>query len=296
MRFRPAPLLALALTGAATSLPRASGQDAPTLPERYDLRHPDARFELPHRLDEVSGLAFSEDGRLYAHEDESGTVYTIDPRTGAVDDGFAIGPGHRAVRDDFEGIAVAGERIFLVSSRGFLYEFRSTATGEVTPARLTDTGLGRGCEVEGLTYDPSTRSLLLACKTVAPHPDEIRIHRLPLDPQAPVPPPLRVPFRRLQPFGLERGLHPSGIDVDPTTGSFVLVAAREEALVEISRDGRVLSVFGLGHGHPQAEGVAFGPDGRLYVSDEAHGRRAHLTVYAPVHASGGEGGVVWDGA
>jgi uncharacterized protein YjiK len=59
-----------------------------------------------------------------------------------------------------------------------------------------------------------------------------------------------------------------------------VVAAEEAAIVELSPDGRVLSAFELPHGrHPQAEGIGFGPDGRLYISDEGHGRRARLTVY-----------------
>jgi uncharacterized protein YjiK len=272
-------------------------QVGPPLSERFDLRHHVARFALPRRLDEVSGLAFSGDGRLWAHQDEAGVVYGVDPTTGDVDRGFALGALDAPLRDDFEGLAVAGDRFFLVSSRGLLYEFRRPLEGEAAPARVTDTGLGRRCEVEGLTYDASTRSLVLACKTVAPEADEIRIHRLPLDPDTPPPPPLRVPFRHLTPFGLTDGVHPSGIDVDPSSGTFVLVAAREEALVEISREGRVLSVLGLGRGrHPQAEGVAFGPHGRLHLADEGHGRRAHLTIYGPPRTRGTGKGSGWDGA
>lgn len=299
-----AALVAFALpaTGrlALATAPGWGEQEAP-LPRRYDLRHEVARFDLPHRLDEVSGLAFTVDGRLFAHQDESGMLYAIDPEDGDVDHGFAIGSAARPMRDDFEGLVVVGERWFLVSSRGVLYEFRAAAEGEASPVRVTDTGLGRGCEVEGLAYDAAAESLLFACKTVAPRSDEIRIHRLPLDPDAPAPPPLRVPFRRFEPFGLDDGVHPSGIDVDPATGSLVLVAAREEALIELSPGGQVLSVYDLGHGrHPQAEGVAFGPDGRLYIADERGGRRAHLTVYGPPteRAEGpkGEEGEPWDGA
>lgn len=297
MTLRAAFLLVLGLAGAAPAgPPTAEAQDPRSLTARYDLRRHLARFDLPHRLDEVSGLAFSPDGRLWAHQDESGIVFAIDPETGNVDDGFTLGSPDAPVRDDFEGLAVAGDRFFLVSSRGLLYEFRRVPEDEATPARVTDTGLGRGCEVEGLTFDAATASLLLACKTVSAHSDEIRIHRLPLDPRAPVPPPVRVPFRQFEPFGL-RSVHPSGIDVDPATGTFVLVAAREEAILEISPEGRILSVFGLGRGrHPQAEGVAFGPDGRLYIADERSPRRAHLTVYGPPERRATGKGAGWGGA
>lgn len=280
-----------------TGRPTAAGQSTPSLGERFDLEHRVARFELPHRLEEISGLAFSEDGRLYAHGDERGIVYAIDTETGDVDHGFALGSPSAPVAGDFEGLARVGDRWFLVSSRGLLYEFRRVAEGEASAIRVTDTGVGRSCEIEGLAYEPASRSLLLACKTIAPKADEFRVHRLPIDPAAPVPPPLRVPFEALAPFGLKHGLHPSGIDVDPRTGSLVLVAAREEAIVEISPQGSVLSALELSKSrHPQTEGIAFGPDGRLYLSDEGGGHRGRLTVYAPRnHAPDRGGGNTWPG-
>lgn len=286
--------------------PRLGAQEAPgmevaqrgaPLTERFDFDHRAARFELPRRLVEISGLAFSAGGRLYGHGDEVGILYAIDTRTGDVDRGFALGSPTAPVAGDFEGVAVVGDRWFLASSRGLLYEFREAAEGEASPIRVTDTGVGASCEIEGLAYEPATHSLLLACKTIAPKADEFRVHRLPIDPSTPVPPPLRVPFGALEPFGLKHGLHPSGIDVDPQTGNLVLVAAHEEAIVEISPDGRVLSGLKLSRNrHPQTEGIAFGPDGRLYLSDEGHGGRARLTVYAPRRETLRGGEDPWPGA
>lgn len=258
----------------------AGVQEPPSLAHRYDFEHRRQRFDLPGRLDEVSGLAFDAAGTLLAHDDERGTVYRIDPDEGSVDRGFRL--GDTRIRDDFEGIAVAGERIFMVSSRGLLYELRAAPERTDTPVRVTDTHLGRTCEVEGLAYRAEGDELLLACKTLPPGSAEIRVHRLPLDPDVSAPPPIRASFARLVPFGLDRGFHPSGLDVDPATGRIVLVAAVEEALVELEPDGTVVSVVKLSRSrHPQPEGIAFGPDGLLYVADEANGRDARLSVYGP---------------
>lgn len=194
MTARPTLLYSLALAigaaaagrgGPAPDAPRSvARQAAPTLTERYDLEHRAAHFELPRRLQEISGLAFADDGRLFAHGDERGIVYAIDTDTGDVDHGFALGSPSAPVPGDFEGIARVGERWFLVSSRGLLYEFRHVAEGEASPIRVTDTGVGGSCEIEGLTYEPASNSLLLACKTIAPRADEFRVHRLPIDPAA----------------------------------------------------------------------------------------------------------------
>lgn len=275
MILRAALLLAaVGLLGTGTPPP------PPGFLAHLDLDDPLSRFRLPGRLAEASGLAFAPDGRLFAHDDERGIVYRVDAATGEVDRGFQV--GESLLRDDFEGLAIAGPRFWLVSSTGRLYEFREAAEGERSPVRVTDTGLGQACEVEGLAYHAVSESLLLACKTLPAGVEEVRIHRLPLGPGAAPPPPIRVPWSSFEARGHSGPVSPSGVDVDPTTGSLVLVAARQELLFEVTVDGELLGVRHLSRRrHPQAEGVAVGPDGRLYVADEAAGGRAHLTVYAP---------------
>jgi len=266
--------LLLLLAGGSDPGPRQ------TLAARYDLERRAGRFDLPGRLREVSGLTFTSGGALLAHGDEVGRVYRIDPAREAVDRGFQVGP--EPLRADFEGIEAVGDRLFLVSSDGRLYEFREVDEGGASPVRITDSGAGAGCEVEGLAHDPEENLLLLACKETLPPAPEVRVHRLSLDPSVGQPHPLRVPLAALAPYGLGEGFHPSGIAVDPQTGTLVLVSAREEAIVELDKEGRVIFAVRLSpRRHPQPEGIAFGPDGRLYIADEANGRDARITLYGP---------------
>lgn len=252
---------------------------AQTISQRLDLGRREERFELPGRLREISGLALGSDGTLFAHGDEKGTIYRIDVRDGSVDRGFEI--GDRTIHDDFEGLAVAGERFFLVSSRGLLYEFREAPEGDRTPARITDTGLGSACEIEGLAYHPALDALLLACKTLAPPAAEVRIHVLPLAAGAPPAPPIRVPWSAFAARGHGGEVSPSAVEVDPATGSLLLLAARQELLFEVSLEGELLDLVPLSRRrHPQPEGLALDADGRLFVGDEADGGKARLTVYA----------------
>ena len=162
--------------------------------------------------------------------------------------------------------------MFLISSTGRLYETREGADRENMAYRVTDSGVGRSCEVEGLEYDPVGDDLLIACKVTLPDRGEIVIHRLPLQPDRPRPEALRIPKTRLTAVGLAPEFDPSAIAVTPQ-GSWILLSGRHDALVEVTPEGEVLHGVELRKGrHPQSEGVAIGPDETLYVSDEKNGR------------------------
>jgi uncharacterized protein YjiK len=255
------------------------GQEMAGVLGLFDLESPTATFEMPGRLDEISGLAITSDGRLFGHDDERGTVHQIDRTTGEVGKRFSI--GEPPLRADFEGLAVAGERFFLVSSAGLLHEFREVGDRETSPHRVTDLGVG-GCEVEGLDYDARSDALLVACKVTSPDRGSIVVHRVPLDPARARPAPLEIPRAQLSAFDLPTEFQPSSIAISPR-GTLLLASAAPEALIEVDDNGRVIAGVDLpGRRHPQTEGLAFGPDGTLYMSDEQNGQPGQVAAYAPI--------------
>jgi uncharacterized protein YjiK len=250
-----------------------------TLGDRFDLERVQVRYDMPGRLDEISGLALSADGRLFAHNDERAVIYEVNLETGQATRGFSLGAD--AVRADFEGLAVVGERFFLIASTGILYEFREAPPESSTQYRETDTGLGRRCEAEGLAHHSGDESLLVACKMQTPEGSYAIVHRLPLDPSRGALPPIRISKERIRAMGGKKDFNPSAVAVDPDTGHLVLVSARQEVLVEATFDGEVVSVVRLSKSrHPQPEGVEFTPSGLLLIADEKNGNDARLTVYA----------------
>lgn len=248
------------------------------------------QHDLPGRLREVSGLAVTSDGRLFAHDDERARVYQVDPGSGDVIKRFDVGEG--GIRGDFEGIAVAGDRFYLVESNGTLYEFQEGEEKEDVSFRERKTGLGRRCEVEGLAHDPDSDALLLVCKSTRGRDlrDHLVVFAAPLatlEPEAE--PRYRIPYASLQDVGARGRLHPSGIEVHPLTRHIFVVAAREEGIVEIDRTGRFVRAAELpGKLHVQPEGIAFVLD-RLALADEGSGRKATLTLYPrlPARPDGG---------
>ncbi len=261
-----------------------------SLLELYDLSSSAGdQQKLPRALAEVSGLATTPDGRLFAHNDERAIVYEIDAESGDLVKAFSV--GLLGARGDFEGIAVAGERFFLITSAGQIIEFREGEAASSVGYRIHSLGLGNRCEMEGLAFDEVEDALLLPCKT--PRAKELKDHlvvfSVPLNTmRLDRTPRIFLPLEELDDRGLGKEFHPSAIEVHPQTRSIILVAAREEALLELSPFGEILATKKLKRKtHPQPEGLAFLPDGSLVLADEGQGKRGTITRYPQNEPEGG---------
>jgi uncharacterized protein YjiK len=267
-----------------TLSPESHGQDGSNRLADYSLDEDTAvRWKLPRRLREISGLATSSDDRLFGHDDEKAIIYEMDYDAGKLVKAFSL--GDKPAQADFEGITIVDDRFYMVTSWGRVYESFEGEDDDRMLYNTYDTGVGKKCEVEGLTYEPADHALLLLCKNprVKELEDRLAIFEWSLDDRLPVDEPsIEIPLDRLTDGIDEKDFQPSGIDRNPTTGTYFIVAARQGAIAEITPRGEVMSVrkFPKGY-HDQAEGVAFLSDNRLIVSDEGGGGRARLTVYPP---------------
>lgn len=285
----PTHRVLLALTCAAAVLLAASAWHPPlgqsTALGRFDLRRRAARqVPLPAALREVSGLAVDARGALYAHADERGVIDQLNVSTGRIIRSTTIGTP--PIRADFEGIAVAGRQLVVLTSDGQLYSAALGTNGSVGEFTRTDTGLGKWCELEGLAFDPARDLLLIGCKLpVRPS----RTHHVTLFRWSRAARRLAQPDRITVPMadiartsGVSR-FHPSAVEVDPGTGHYLLLAGRERALLEITPDGGVLAGAHLTHSlHEQPEGLALLGDSLLLIADEGGRRPPTLTAYRHV--------------
>lgn len=253
---------------------RAGGAAPPAavspLLARYAFEAPLRRLRLPPELREVSGLAATPEGRLFAHDDERAVVVEVDLRDGRALAHLPL--GRPALRGDFEGLAWSGGRFYLMRSDGTVLDV-AQAGGE--PATQL-TGLGRRCELEGLAAGPGPGQLLLACKEPRgkKRDGDLLVLGWPSGGEAVV-----ARARELHRAGI-RTLHPSGLERDLVSGHLLVVAARERRIVELAPDGAVLATRALPAWHVQAEGIALLPDGTLALADEGVAGPGHLTLYS----------------
>ncbi len=249
---------------------------------RYEIEKGTPRvYELAKPLKEISGIAFVPGGALLAHNDEDAAVFLLDPANGTITKTIAL--EHAGGKGDFEDIAVAGNRVFIVRSDGALFAFDYPVAGDVASCERYETGLTARHNVEGLCYDPATDALLLACKEWpgsgmkgmrAVYSFSMRDMALHSKPR------FTLALNKITAHTSGGEFMPSGIAWNQHTGTFFVIAARGNAILELAADGRIISQSQLPVKlHRQPEGIAIHPDGALYIANEGANGKAVLTVY-----------------
>ena len=243
---------------------------------------PIARWPMPTELREISGLTLTADGRLLVHQDQSAIVWEVDYRRGVLVKRFSLGA--KAIKGDFESIAVVGDTVYLFTSKGQLYAFAEGANDAHVEYTMIDTGLQPVCEFESMTYEPVSKSLLLACKAPLEPAlaDSIVIFKWKLAGETARGmklPRLTVPMARVVGTNAWRSLKPSDITIDPFTGNYVLIASKAKVIFSITPKGALVFARALPPGHEQAEGVAITKDSILLISDEGQAGQGQITLY-----------------
>jgi len=233
------------------------------------------RWSLPDKLREISGLALTRDQRLLAVTDEEAIVYEYDYDRGRLVKAFAL--GEPTLRDDFEGIAVLNDTVWLMNSKGDVYSAPEGEDGERVAYEKHKFVFKDKCELEGLTADEDQNALILICKDAKKKKDRLMFEWSMAGESTKT----RLPEEAIAARLAQKRIHPSGIEIDPASGNLWVVMARERAVIELTRDGTFIDVImrlDSSH-HRQAEGITITNDGRLLIADEANDRRAMLSIY-----------------
>jgi len=254
--------------------------------------------KLPKKLNELSGLAMTSDGRLFGHNDEKADIFQIEYSDGSIIKSFSL--GEKSLKKDFEGIAIVDEMFYLVTSGGELYEFKEGEDESSVLYKKYKTKLSSKNDVEGLCYDPVSNSLLLACKgDPGKKYDGYRaVYSFSLTEKK-----LRKKPRflisieevkkhddsdlaqKLGEFFLltEDKFAPSGIERHPSTNSYFILSSQGRRIVQISEAGEIMGVIMLDKKHHnQPEGITFSKNLSLLIGDEAGSGKAKVTQYPAV--------------
>ncbi|MFZ0452966.1 MAG: SdiA-regulated domain-containing protein [Ignavibacteriaceae bacterium] len=246
----------------------------------YNYKNP-KRFRLSAYLKEISGLAATEDNRIFTHDDEKGIIYQLDYRNGKIVKRFSV--ANKIPDRDFEGIAIAKDKFYLITSSGDIYEFNEAENGKNSKSKIYRTGLTVSYNIEGLCFDSSTNSLLIACKGFpgknlkgyrAVYSYDLKEKKLNKKPR------FLISLKYLDKRYRLKNFSPSAIEYNSATGTFFILSSHVKAVIEVSTKGIILNGISLpGNIHAQPEGLTFTKDMKMIISDEGRGGRGTITVY-----------------
>jgi uncharacterized protein YjiK len=235
----------------------------------YDFSRPDDKMELRKHLHEISGMAWiNEKNVILAQNDEKGDIYMVDFYN-KKDDFKKIKFGGKG---DYEDIVHTDTADYLLLSSGTIVQVMINDSVVTGTKEFTLDKKGKN-EFESLYLDAAAHSLVMLCKQCAKEKENSRAaFRFDLQTQKFQPEPLFT----IQVDSIRKKLNddtvkfkPSAAALHPVTGELYIVASVGKLLVVADPSGQVKQVFRL---DPllfnQPEGIAFAPNGDLYISNE----------------------------
>ncbi len=256
----------------------------------YNLEQPEAVWQLPAELREISGLAFSGDSTLAAVQDEDAKIYLLSSSSGKLLNVYTFGK-----KGDYEGITMVGSTAWAVKSNGELFRVEQFSEARPVVTKYT-TPLSAANNMEGLVYDRETNSLLLACKgkpglkngekyegfkaIYSFGLDELKLNTTPK---------YLIDLSVIEAFRSQGAIRefyikatkktglisdalffePSGIAIHPQTNHLYIISHTAKLLLVLNRETVIVHIQKLNPSlFNQPEGICFSPDGTLFISNE----------------------------
>ncbi|HEY1009631.1 MAG: SdiA-regulated domain-containing protein [Daejeonella sp.] len=227
---------------------------------------------LPDELLEVSGISWFDRDRFACVQDELGKVFIFNTRLNKIEKGIPFGP-----TGDYEGVAVAGNAMYVLRADGVIFEI-SNFTAAKPKVRQYKTLLTKKEDSESLAFDKKNNRLLIAVKARDKRSDDYKgIYAFDLRSKTMSAQPvykimLNDPiFNEVNTGKSKDAISPSDIDIHPQTGDIYILEGTKPKLLVMNQKGAMLSLHKLkGGDFSQPEGLAFSPDGKMYISNEGN--------------------------
>ncbi len=263
--------------------------------------------ELDKELQEVSGLDKWSNSEIVAIQDERAALYIIDATTGETR--TIIDPFGTKNKPDCEGVAVAGDYVYIITSEGLLYCAERSADTAVGVYAEKDIGLPSDLNFEGLCYDKQNQQLLVVAK--APFATEVvkekgedtdkengkkkgkkkdevtvdideglrRVYAVDVSSGQPAATTFfELDVSELEQESKEGEFSPSGIALD-AEGNLTVIAARGHMIATYTTQGEIISYTHLPNvDFPQPEGIVWVNATDVLVASEGAGGKATMIM------------------
>lgn len=239
----------------------------------YNFDKPNAVFELPDSLDEISGLSYLSKNKLAFVCDDLGSVYIFDIAKKAV-----VKSHFFAKSQDYEGVEIIENTAWITRSNGTLYEVLNYDKPRKKIIARYNTQLSSKNNVEGLSYLDAPKELLLICKDMPYYyknkgKQERAIYSFDIASKTLSSKPI-ITFKTKKLNKNTKGIFkPSAIAIHPKSNRIYVLSSANHRIAEIDRQGKIISVAHLKEKiYRQPEGICFDNNGIMYISSEGDGK------------------------
>jgi uncharacterized protein YjiK len=251
----------------AATLSMGCKQRSYASPDGYDLHHPQ-KENLGKVLNEISGITYNDDNTLLGISDSKEKVFQINIDKQKLKDytDKVVPP-----RSDLEDIVKVDSALYLLSSKGVIYEVPGQKPDTIN--RYTFPSDDQN-DFETLYYDSSAHGLIMVCKKCsADKGKDVRsAYRFDLakkrfDPSAFFTFSTEEVKKRLNDD--EAKFDPSAAAIHPVNKRLYVLSSAGNLLVIADTRGKIIEAYSLDpEQFPQAEGIAFAPNGDMYITNE----------------------------
>lgn len=269
----------------------------------YDLKNPDAVYQLPKSMEEISGISYLEKDKIACIQDENAIIYVYDLNTAKV-----ISEHHFEKDGDYEDIAIVNNDAYVLRSDGTLFKVENFLKKEKKTIKIK-TSLSQKNDAEGLVYDQKTNSLFIACKgSPSVNKENIykglkAIYRFDLKTKALIEKPAFLinlssvdneqNNGSVSKFFIETAIklkltdgsrfYPSGIAIHPLyTEKMFIISNIGKVLIVMNKQGNIIEFIEMDKQlFIQPEGICFSENGDLFISNEGKNGTGTILKFKP---------------
>ena len=242
---------------------------SPNMPKSYMLPRP-KKIILPKKLNETSALFYLQnENAMITVADNKQKIYRI-TQDGEVNDYFKedFGP-----EEDYEDVVKMDSTVYVLISNGTIVEVKPNSDGlQVNKYPIWLQGKN---DFETLYYDPESKGLIMLCKNCADERGKgVRTaYRFDLTGKQFE----TKPFYTISSKAVQNSLKDGKVDFEPSAAAIhplekrlYILASAGNLLVVANLKGQVEEAYRLNPTlYPQSEGIAFAPNGDMYITNEA---------------------------
>lgn len=240
----------------------------------YHLNEPGVVWKMPSALNEISGIEILNDKKIICHNDEDGHLFIYDLKNKIVEKIISFSND-----GDYEDLAIKGSTAFVLRSDGAIFEVQNYLN---TPKTIKHkTFLTGKDDAEGLFFEAEKNRLLVACKE---NSDKKKgngtklVYEFLLDENVLNPKPILTISQNE--INSRSQFSPSGIAIHPISKNIYILSSVGKMLAEFSSEGKLQKIYNLNNSHfQQPEGISFGKNGDLYISNEAKKNKGNILKF-----------------